>query len=75
MTTAVIDTYSREWMLVCLARHICRLPGKAARLGFIEMMRKYHGAEFINEIQNLVREQWRVMHAPAAQGEVDNGNT
>ncbi len=62
-------------MLVCLARHICRMPNKVARLNFIQLMRdRKHSPDFIAEIQTLVREQWVVLHAQAAQGEGDHGH-
>lgn len=30
-----IDTASREWLLICLARHICRMPTKELRNAYI----------------------------------------
>lgn len=59
-----IDASSEEWKLACLARHVCRLPTKADRHAFLNLMRKSHKPEFVADIENRVRREWVLMYPP-----------
>lgn len=58
------DTASPEWQLICLARHICRMPTKQHRHEFLALMRKRgKNDQFIAEVEKKVREQWAQVRA------------
>lgn len=58
---APVDTSSEEYLLDCLARHICNLPTKERRHAFLALMRKKHPSEFIDDIERRVRIQWPLL--------------
>lgn len=74
MSAAARDTASPEWKLECLARHVCRMPTKGHRLAFLDLMRKKHTSEFMANIEQQIREQWVVLHAPAQVNKEQHGN-
>ncbi|KQW96962.1 hypothetical protein ASC94_09145 [Massilia sp. Root418] len=53
-----LDTSSPEWMLVCLARHVCRQPSRPERQALIESLGAKHSNEFVEQLKNLIAEQW-----------------
>lgn len=72
--THLADTCSPEWQLACLARHICRMPGKADRHRFLDLMRKHHRPEFIATVEQKVRDEWVLTHPPANAPREAHGN-
>lgn len=62
-------------MLACLARHICRLPAKADRHRFLDLMRKRHQPEFMATVEQKVRDEWVLMHPLAHPARENHGNT
>jgi len=72
--TAGIDTNSQEWQMACLARHICRLPGRSARLNFMDVLRAKHPAEFVQSVENNVRTEWALMREKQEQERATNVN-
>lgn len=63
---AAVGTSSKEWLLACLGRHICRMPTRQHRLDFLDLMRKKHTTEFMTTIEQIIKEQWAILHSPAA---------
>lgn len=39
-----VDSYSEEWRHECEARHVARLPGQAARHGYVAGVKEIRGA-------------------------------
>lgn len=56
-----LDTSSPEWMLICLARHICRQPSKEARQAVLDGLRAKHTTEFVSQLEALVVEEWNLV--------------
>ena len=54
------DTGSQAWRDVCLARWICRLPGREEREDLLKRMKQRHGAIVVETIATLAREQWKL---------------
>jgi hypothetical protein len=68
-----IDTASREWLVICLARWICRLPGKVERHAFLDTL-KWSG-EQINELKQVINTEWERMYPKQQkQGAAANDN-
>jgi hypothetical protein len=57
-----IDTSSQDWLMACLARHICHLPNKVARHEFLNRMRPKKSPEFMQEIEQRVKDEWVLMY-------------
>ena len=55
-----IDTSSREWLLICLARHICRMPTTETRNSFMEKL-KWEAAS-VEELRQITRIEWQRMY-------------
>ncbi len=55
-----IDTSSQEWLLICLARHICRMPTKEMRNSFMEKL-KWEAAS-VEELRQITRTEWQRMY-------------
>lgn len=66
------DTNSQEWMLICLARHICRLPTKTKRQTMLDNLAAKHSPEFVSQLQALVVEQWSLVRLAIAICELPN---
>lgn len=54
-----IDTASKEWLLICLARHVCRMPTKSLRNQFIEAL-KWSPNEKL-QLRELTKQEWQRM--------------
>ncbi len=75
MTAAApIDTSSEEWKLACLARHVCRMPSRAVRHAFLDLMRKKHDTEFMATLEKTIVDEWSIMHPPKLKAGGANGN-
>jgi hypothetical protein len=55
-----IETSSREWLLICLARHICRMPTKVVRHQFLAQLK--WAPEARAEVEGLIHTEWNRMH-------------
>ncbi len=81
---AAADAFARElesgvreqWQMIALAKHVCRLPGKAERAAFVAWMRlprvsaddpagdaaAREAETFADMLQGLVRTEWDLMY-------------
>lgn len=65
---AGIDTSSPQWQMICLARHICRMPTKQHRHDFLALLRKKGKADaFVAELEQEVKVQWPQVRAEITQ--------
>ncbi|MFJ9531241.1 hypothetical protein [Herbaspirillum sp. NPDC101396] len=76
MSDSKPDTNSQEWQMICLARHVCRLPSKADRIAFVDLLRqKRIGRDrkedpvaiaaadaFAESLKALVQQEWALMY-------------
>ena len=67
------DTSSNEWKLACLGRHICRMPTRQHRNDFLDLMRKKHTPEFMATLEQIIKDQWVILHRPTSSGD-QHGN-
>lgn len=47
--------------MICLARHICRLPAKNERQVMLDRLASKHSPDFVAQLQVLVQQQWNLV--------------
>lgn len=62
-----VDTASHEWMLICLARHVCRMPTLLERQAFFEKLKWERSA--VSELRRLVKQEWQRMYPNGRNGQ------
>lgn len=73
----MVDTYSREWLLECLARKVAKLDGVDARRTWLAEYEVIHGAAAAGELRRLVAIEFEKLKGSAdadanAAGATDN---
>lgn len=54
-----MDTSSDEYRMLCLARHVCALETKQARIDFMDNWRKRHGDTSADKLRELCMTEWK----------------
>lgn len=55
------DTGSLEWKMICLARHVARLPSQAARTIWLQDYAEIHGGAARAELEAAARREYDAM--------------
>lgn len=59
-----VHRYPAEWAQFNLARRICQMASREARLDFVANLRHKETPEFMIDLDIEVRRQWPLRHAP-----------